>query len=178
MADVIGAAGLTDQIEVPADLPPFAFRADARMPVRRSVRAVVNIAAVQKPVVLAMRGDQFMKPLCLPHRLAHQIVVLYASSIVGKGDHARRQILKIGKLFAPFAHADRTVGVNANARLFGNQLFLNSQMRNTVRHGVQIRHGAHGGIPASCSRCSAACNRFFIRKTRLAKMYVYIAEAG
>ena len=52
---VIGAPRLGNQEKVPLDLPPLALRADPRDAVCPRVRAVVDDAAAQKAVILAVR---------------------------------------------------------------------------------------------------------------------------
>ena len=55
---MIGAACLAHQLEIALQLPPLTLAADALVPVGAGIRAVVDIAAVQEGVVLAVRGDE------------------------------------------------------------------------------------------------------------------------
>ena len=59
VADVIAAAGFPCQLDVPGDLAPLAFRADAGKAVGAGVFAVVDAAAAQQRIDLAVGGDSF-----------------------------------------------------------------------------------------------------------------------
>ena len=52
------------------------------------------------------------------------------------------------------------------------------KMRNAVRHGIEIRHGAHRRITAVRRRRGARCDGFFIKKARLSEMNVHVAKSG
>ena len=52
------------------------------------------------------------------------------------------------------------------------------QIFKAIRHRVEVRHCAYRAESARGRRESARRNRFFIRKTRLSKMYMNINETG
>ena len=82
VADVILATGLFGQRDVAFHLLPLALGADALVPVRTAVFAVVDIAAPQQVVHLAVGHDRpagFCRPA---HRLLHQFVGLHAAAVV------------------------------------------------------------------------------------------------
>ncbi len=178
VADVVGAARRGGELEIPRDLAPLAFRADAPVPVRLGVGAVVEIAAAQEAVVLAVGGDELAERLGALHRLAHQPLVLYAVPVVGKGDNERRQSFQIGKLASRLADGDGGVGADRDARVARDDRGLLAQMPDAVRHGVEVRHCAHSGIASARRGAAAARDRLLIRKTRLAKMHMHVAKTG
>ena len=178
VADVVGAASLPDQLQVPPDLAPFALGADPRVAVGFCVGSVVDIAAAEQAIVLAVGGDQLPEALRLRHGRPHHFIVLHAPSVVGEGDHPGRQLFQIGQSLSPLAQGDGAVGIDLHLRLGFDQGLLRGQVFRAVRHRVQIRHGADGGITAPGRRGGAGGYGFLIRKARLAQMYMYIAKAG
>ncbi len=178
VAYVVGAAGLPGQPQVALDRPPFALRADARVAVGPGVGAVVDVPAPQQGIVLAVRRDQFAQRFRLAHRRAHHVRALHAAPVVGEGDDVRRQRVHVGKLAPGLVHGDRAVGIHADAGVPGDDVQLDAEVFGAVRHGVQIRHRAHGGITAAGGRQRAGADGFLIRKTRLAQVHVNICETG
>ena len=85
MADVIAAARLPHQFQIPLDGPPLALGADAPMSVGAGISAVVDVAAPQQGIVLAVGHDQLAEALGLQHGAAHHITILNALSVVGEG---------------------------------------------------------------------------------------------
>ena len=83
MADMVVASRLLAERQVACDLAPLALGADALVAVGPGVRPVVDDAAVQQAVVLAVGDDELAQRLGAQHRLAHQRVVLYAVPVVG-----------------------------------------------------------------------------------------------
>ena len=81
--------------EVPGDRPPLALGADAAVAVGAGIRAVVDIAAVQEAVVLAVRGKDLTEAAALHHGLAHEAFRLHAAAVVGKRDDTWREPVKI-----------------------------------------------------------------------------------
>ena len=148
------------------------------MPVRAGVGPVVDVAASQQAVVLAVGDDQLAQRLCALHGLAHQPAVLYAVPVVGKGDHPVGKSLQIGDFLSPFAHGDGGIGIDGDTGVPLDDLALAAQVFRTVRHGIEVRHGAHGGIAAAGGGPAAGGDRFLIRKTRLAKVHMHVAKTG
>ena len=114
VADMVAAACLPHQRQIPLDLPPLALRADAPVAVGAGIRPVVDVAAPQQRVVLAVGHDELAQLLGLPHGAAHHVVILYAPSVVGEGDDIRRQLLQRGQLRTLLSHGDRAVGEDAD----------------------------------------------------------------
>ena len=178
VADVVAAAGLRRQLQVALDGPPLGFGADAPVSVGACVRAVVDVAAAQQAVVLAVGRDQLAQRPRALHGLAHHARILHAAPVVAEGAHPRRKALQVGKLLALFAHADRAVGQHADHRVPTDNVQLGLKVRNAVRHRIQVRHGAHRGAAAPRRRPTAASNRLLVRKTRLPEVHMHVRETG
>ena len=148
VAHMVAAAGLGRQLEVPRDLAPFALGADAFVPVRAGVGPVVDVAASQQAVVLAVGDDQLAQRLCALHGLAHQAAVLHAVPVVGEGDRPVGKVFHIGDFLSPFAHGDGGIGIDGDTGVALDDLGLAAQVFRTVRHGIEVRHGAHRGVSA------------------------------
>ena len=95
MTHMIAAAGLCDKLQIARDLPPFGFAADAAVSVLPGIFAVVDIAAVQQTVVLAMGDDQFAEISGAAHGLQHDLIGLYAAAVVGKARDIGRHGLHV-----------------------------------------------------------------------------------
>ena len=93
VADVVGAAGLGGQGQVPLKLPVFALAGDAPMAMAPGVGPVMDVPAPKKGVVLAVGGDDLAHPqaLYLRHGPAHHLLRLDSPAVVGKGDDRRGQ---------------------------------------------------------------------------------------
>ena len=178
MADVVGAARFLGKLHVARDLPPFALRADAAVPVGAGIRTVVDVAAAEQGIVLAVRGKDFAEAAALGHRLAHHALGLHAASVVGKGDDVWRHARKVCELLALFADRDRPVGVNMDERVLLDERALKIQRIDTVGDGVQVRHSGNVGEAAVRGSQRAGADGLFIRKSRLSKMNMNINETG
>ena len=75
--------GSPHQLQIPLDGPPLALGADAPVAVGLGVGAVMDIAAPQEGIVLAVGHDQLAEALGLQHGAAHHITILNALSVVG-----------------------------------------------------------------------------------------------
>ena len=80
------------------------------MAVGLGVGAVVDIAAAEQRLVLAVGHDGLAQSLRATHGQAHHVLGLDALAVVGEGEAPRRQRLQIGELFTLFAHGDGGVG--------------------------------------------------------------------
>ena len=178
MADVVGAARLLREAEIPLDLLPLARGRDAAVAVRAGVGSVVDIAAREEAAILAVRGDDPAERLCPLHRLPHQSPILHASPVVRKGDGVFRHPFKIGDLASLLADGERPVGADADHGVPPDQGELLAEVRGGIRHGREVRHRADVGIPAVRRREGACADRLFIRIPRLAKMHMHVAKAG
>ena len=117
MADMVLAAGLFRERDVTFHLPPLAFRTDALMPVRTAVLPVMDIAAPQQVVDLAVRHDRLPHLCSAAHRLFHQAVRLHAAAIVRKADDLGRQRRKIDQpAAAALPYRNAAVGNYAASR--------------------------------------------------------------
>ena len=178
VADMVGAAGLLRELEVPGDLSPLALGADAPVAVGGGVGTVMDVAAAQETVVLAVGDDQFPERFGAQHGLAHPRVGLHAVPVVREGDDAGREPLEIRERLPLLPDRDRAVGVDADAGAAGDAGLFDGEMPKTVRHRVEVRHGAHVGVTAARGGAAAGLHRLFIRKARLAKMHMHIAKTG
>ena len=73
VADVVGNSGLCHQLQVPGNLTPLAFGADAPVIVGLGVAAVVNVAAPEQGVVLAVGHNELAQSLGPKHGLLHHL---------------------------------------------------------------------------------------------------------
>ena len=178
MAHMVRAAGLLRQTHVPGDGAPFALRADAPVTVGAGVRPVVDIAAPQQAVVLAVGRPYFPQAAAFLHGLPHDALRLDAPSVVGEGDHIRGHTGQIRQMFPLLAHSDRAVGVDMYRRRLRDQPLLERQRGAAVRNGVQIGHGGHVGKASVSGGHRAGADGLLIRKSRLSKMYMHIHETG
>ena len=71
MADVVGAAGFFHQLQIPGDLSPLAFGADATVAVSLGVVAVVDVAPSQQGVDLAVGDNGLPQSFGAKHGLPH-----------------------------------------------------------------------------------------------------------
>ena len=175
---MVPAAGLVGETEITLNLAPLALAADAPVPVGAGPGAVMDAAAVQQGIVLAVGGDQLAERPAALHGLAHHPRILHAVPVIGKGADQRGKTFEVRKLLPLFVHADGAVGKDRHDGVPGDPLPLRPELFRAVRHGVQVRHCADCRITAVSGGETAAENRLFIRKTRLAKVHMHIAEAG
>ena len=96
VAHMVGAANFLHQLQVTGNLTPLALGADAPMAVCLGVHAVVDVAAKEQVVVLAVCGDDFAQFLGLHHGLAHHFLALHAPPIIGEGGNVLRHGLHVG----------------------------------------------------------------------------------
>ena len=148
------------------------------MPVGAGIRAVVDVAAAEQGIVLAVRSKDLAEAAALGHRLAHHALGLHAASVVGKGDDVWRHARKVCELLALFADRDRPVGVNMDERVLLDERALKIQRVDTVGDGVQVRHSGNVGEAAVRGSQRAGADGLFIRKSRLSKMNMNINETG
>ena len=178
VADVVAAAGLLGELQVALDLAPFALRANALVAVGGGVAAVVDIAAAQQLVVLAVRGDDHALAGGDLHGAAHHGVVLHAAAVVGKGAAAALQRGNVHGLEPPAAARDGGVGEDLDAGVAVDDLLLLGEGLGTVGYGVEVWHGADGGVAAVCGRKRPGADGLLITLAGLAEMDVDIDKAG
>ena len=175
---MVGAAGLPHQVQVPRDLPPLAFRADAPVPVGPGIVPVVDIAAAEESVVLAVGGDDLAQAFGFLHGGAHDIIPLDAAAVVGKSRHQGGQRRKIGQLLPFSPPGDGPIGHHPHPGTLPDPPELGLQMRRAVGGRVHVGHGADQAVAPPGRRPGARFDGLFIRKTRLSKMDMNINEAG
>ena len=178
VANVERSARLLGKHKVTLDLLVFAGGANAPVPVRFGVFAVVDISALQKVVDFAVRGDDLAKFLCLDHRAAHHILALYPSSVIRKRNGFLGKPRHIGKLLALLAFGDRRIGIDRYGCVFCDDIQLRFQRLFAIRHRGQIGHRTHRGISAVRRRHRPGLDGLLIRKTRLSEVHVHITETG
>ena len=178
VADMVGTARFAAQLNIARNGAVLAFGAYPAMSVGAGVPAVMNIPAVQEAVVLAVRGDHLAQPRRLAHDRPHHVRALHAPAVVRKRDRLRCHAGKVSRLRAALADRQRTVGVHGDAGIAADDVGLNPQVRRAVRHGIQIRHGADGGVTAACRRLRPRADGLLVRITRLPEVHMHITEAG
>ena len=84
------------------------------------------------------------------------------------------QVCQVRQNLPLLPHCEGAIGMDPNhgVSLYGLQ--LRRQMRRAIRHRIQIRHGAHIAVPTPGGSSGAREYGFFIKKTRLPKMYMHI----
>ena len=148
------------------------------MSVGAGIGAVMDVAASQEGIVLTVGNDELAEALGLQHGAAHHITILNALSVVGESHHIGGHGVQVRQFPALLTFRDGPVGQNADHGVFLNGVQLHLQRLHAVRHRIQIRHGAYGGIAAVGRRQRAGADGLLIRKTRLPKMYMHINETG
>ena len=153
---MVAAAGFLCQLQIPGNLHPLAFGADAPVTVSLGVSAVVDVAAPQQVVDLAVRHNHFAQRFGAEHGGGHHFVRLHPLAVIGESDAGGSHALQVGKTFALLPHGDGAIGMDVDAGIPVNERLLLFQMSRAVGDGVQVGHGTHigvaapGGGPASC----------------------------
>ena len=179
MADMILAAGLFGQRDVALHLPPFAFGADSLVAVLAAVAAVVDIAAAQQAVDLAMGHDRFADRRSPPHGLLHQLRRLHAAAVVGEPDDVRGQRREIDQLpAAPLPHRDGGVGHDPHHGVAADQVGLHPQVFGRVGHRIEVGHRADGRIAAAGRRHRAGGDGLLVREARFAQVDMHVDQSG
>ena len=111
-------------MHVALHLLPFGRRADAAVPVRSGVSAVVDVAPVQQRLILAVGHDHLAERLRAQHGAFHHLIRLHALAVVGEGEGVLCHALEIGERLALFAHGDRGVGEDTDHGVVADALQL------------------------------------------------------
>ena len=114
VADVIGAAGFLHQFQIPLDLPPFAFGADAGVTVFPGPLAVVDAAAAEQLVDLTVGHDVFPQFFGLHHGGLHHVIGLNAPAVVREARHMGGHIGKVRQCLTLLALGNGAVGVDVD----------------------------------------------------------------
>ena len=110
------------------------------------------------------------------HGLPHHLPGLDAPPVVGEASYMGSHSRQVRQILALFTPGDGAVGIHMDSGVFPNEVQLYLQIRCVVGDGLQIGHGAHGGIAACGGSRRAGKNGLLIRKPRLPKMNVDIDE--
>ena len=171
-------AGFLHQFQVPFDLLPFTFGADAFMSMLFGIFTLMDVAAEEQAVVFAVGSNDHVVTADFFHGCQHHFVTLYAASIIGEGTDMGGQFVDGCKGFTHFTDGQCAIGDYFNAGCFANGFQLGLQIFHAVGCGVQIGHGAYCGVTAvGCCHC-ACSNGLFIKKARLSQMYMNINKTG
>ena len=149
------------------------------MTVGPRVFPVVDVAALDQGIVLAVGGDDLFKGPAPLHQGPHHALALHALSVVAEGDYPGGQGLEVRRLLPALAPGQGGVWVEVD-QVPGrpDQPFLFLQVFDAVRHGVQVGHGADRRIPAPGRRHAAGQHGFLIRKPGLSEMHMHVTETG
>ena len=178
MADMVLAAGLFRERDVTFHLPPLAFRTDALMPVLTAVLPVVDIAAPQQVVDLAVRHDRLPDLRSTAHRLFHQAVRLHAAAIVRKADDLGRQRREIDQTAAAaLPHRDAAVGDYAHDGIAADDVGLRTERLRSIGRRVQVRHRTDRRVSAPCGRGRSGGDGLLLRESRFAQVDVHVHES-
>ena len=175
MADMVLAAGLFRERDVTFHLPPLAFRTDALMPVRTAVLPVMDIAAPQQVVDLAVRHDRLPHLCSAAHRLFHQAVRLHAAAIVRKADDLGRQRREIDQTAAAaLPHRDAAVGDYAHDGIAADDVGLRTERLRSIGRRVQVRHRTYRRIASAGRGRRTRRNGLLLRKPRFAQVDMHV----
>ena len=175
---MVGTAGLLRQAEIPGNGAPLALGADAPVATGPGVGPVVDVAAVEEAVVLAVGGDDLAQALGFLHGRTHHVLALDAPAVVGEARHIGGHGGQIRQGLALLAPGDGPVGGDVDHRVPPDQLQLLGQSLPAVGDGVQVGHGADLGEAPPGGGTGTGADGLLIRKSRLSQMNMYINETG
>ena len=141
------------------------------------VAPVVNVAAPEEAVVLAVGDDQLSQLPGLPHGLLHQQGGLDAPAVIGEAHHLWSHGFQVRQNFSFFPFGNGTVGIDGDAGVFSDGIQLGLKGLRAVGNRVQVGHGAHRGVAPPGRRPGAGKNGLLIRKTRLSEMHMHVTKA-
>ena len=176
VADVVAASCLRGEFQVAGDLAPFALGADAPMAVLSAVAPVVDVAAAQQRVVLAVRCEDHVLARGGLHRPPHHFLALDSAAVVREGYALVFQCIEIYEFQALAALGDGAVGEDADHGVAVDCGLLDGQGLRAVGHGIQVGHRANQRVAAPCGGQTAAADGFLPGLTRLAEMYVKVGK--
>ena len=148
------------------------------MAVGGGVAPVVDVAAAQQRVVLAVRGEDDILPGGGGHGSEHHVVPLHPAAVVGEGDAAALQRSEVHRLQALAAAGDGSVGEDLDAGVSVDDLLLEGEGLRAVGHGVEVGHRADGRVAAVCGGQRAGADGLLVALAGLPEMDVDIHEAG
>ena len=177
VADMQSAAGLFAEAYVAFYLSPLALGADAFVSVLCSVESVVDVAAAQQTVHLAVFHYHASRSGTFFHGATHQRLALYAAAVVGEADHSWCKFLYINEFTLAFTvEGDTCVGMNANAAVACDNVLLLLEVLHAVWGRIGVRHGKYIGVAGSSSGSTSAQNGLFLSISGLSEMHMHIDE--
>ncbi len=177
VANVVAASRFPDQLDIPLHLPPLAGGVVAREAVPFGKLPVVDAPAlVQQGLVLTVGHDRPVQLFCQQHGPPHHLPGLDAPAVVGEAGNRRGQGPHIRQSLPLLPLGDGPVGIDMDPGVPPDGFQLHLEAVRAVGHGVQVWHGAEGGIPSRRRRRRAGGDGLLIRKSRLPKMNVNIYE--
>ena len=179
VAHVVAAAGLRRQLDVALHLSPLALGRNALVAVRTAVFAVMNVAAAEELLRLAVGHDRLADGRRTAHGLLHEGTLLHAASVVREGDRQRSQRLEIDQFAAPLLAArDGGIGQRAHRGVEADRLQLDGQVLRRVGRGREVGHGAHHGVAAVRGGGGTRRHGLLRRESRLAQVDVHVHQSG
>ena len=175
VADVVPAPGAGRQLDVAFDLPPLALGRDAAVAVFAAVDAVVDVAAVQQLVDLAVGHDRLVKGRGAAHRLLHEFGGLHAAPVIREADDLGCQRLQVGQgAAAALSLRDAAVWQHAHHGVAADQVGLHAQRLQRIGRRIEVGHGADRGVAAACGGGGAGGDGLLLRKARLAQVHMHV----
>ena len=178
VTDVIPAAGLPDQFDVPLHLSVFTGGGNPLPALAFRIRPFVNVSAVFQAVVLGMGHDQGLDKPGLSHGLTHDFIRLDPDAVIAEGHGSRLlQASHIHDGLSLFVPGDGGVGFGPHHRIPADQgaVFVHSLY--IVRYRIQVRHGHYCSKAAGCRRFRTGTDGFLILKPRLPQVHMGVDEA-
>ena len=175
---MIAAARPGAELKVPLYLLPFAFRADAPVPVLQAVASLVDVAPAEQRVVFAVGGDYAAESGGFTHRPQHHFSVLDPAPVVRESHAASLKGREVHKLPALAAFGDGCVWKHLDDGVAAYDFKLLLEILRTVRHGVQVRHCADRG--ESSVRGGPGPREYGLlgRESGFAQVHVDVGEAS
>ena len=109
--------------------------------------------------------------------MAHHVVALHSAAVVGKGYGILPESFHVYELAPLAVDRDRGIGIDIDCRVFLYDVEFLPDVLHSVGSGVEVRHGAYGGISSHHRRGRSGEDRLLRFKARLAQMHVYVAES-
>ena len=147
------------------------------MVVLTAILTLVDVAATQQFVHLAVGYDRLTETLGLLHRTQHILVTLHPATIVRETDDRRGHRRHFGRLATTLlSHRDATVGDHLNDGIPFDEVELLLEVGSRVGCGVEVGHGTDGGITATSRRRRTGGNGLLVAKARLTQVDVDIDQ--
>jgi hypothetical protein len=178
MAHMISAAGLSAKLDIAFYGAPLALGTYPSVAMLAAVAPVVDVSSVQERIVFAVGGDDHVFGRGSPHGFPHHFLALDAAAVIRKGDAPALEGVEINQFQSTASFRDGTVGEHPDkgVPVYGFQFY--GEMLRTVRHGIQVGHGAYEGVSTPGSGPTATADGFLPGLSRFTEMYVKVGECG